>query len=256
MRNMAATAILRSIRRHLPASHRVLVALLFFVGLEVTFALQRWVVVSLLTLFALMTAGVVFIRREESDDFHFTQAFLPIFAALGLTAFALFLPASPLLHLYFLAASITFYFLLQFAARKAYPTWNWGISAVVLFVDLAAILGWHFHLAQSLLLALGLAWLTAFLLAWQALIRIPGARQESLLLALCLGFVVTEVVWVLQFTPLHFFIQAGVALSVYYLVFQALARSFEKSLTRREVLEYAILGGTALSILLFSVQWV
>ncbi|MEK7556574.1 MAG: hypothetical protein AAB538_01210, partial [Patescibacteria group bacterium] len=119
----------RTLRRRLPASHYVLVVMLFFAGLEATFALQRFVAISLLTLFGLVTAGVLVLRKEESEDFHFTQAFLPILAAIGLTAFALFLPASPLLHLYFLAASIIFYFLLQFAARLAYPTWNWGVSA-------------------------------------------------------------------------------------------------------------------------------
>lgn len=246
--------IFRGIRTHLPEWHWVLLSALFFAGLEVTFALQRAIFISLLTLFVLMTLGVFLLRREESEDFHFTQAILPILAALGLTAFALFLPASPLLHLYFLAASITLYFLLQFAARKAYPTWNWAVSAIVLFVDLATVLGWHFHLAQSLVLTLILSWLITFLLSWQALRRIPGGRTESFLLALCVGFAVAEIIWVIQFVPAHFFIQAGIALTVYYVLFTSLSRSFERTVARRDVIEYTLIGAGALSILLFSTQ--
>lgn len=253
---MQTREVWRFIRQHLPASHYVAVALFFFAGLEATFAIQRAVPISLLTLFGLMTVGVVVVRKEESEDFHFTQTFLPILAAVGLTAFALFLPAGPLLHLYFLVASIVFYFLLQFAARKAYPTWNWGISAVVLFVDLAAVLGWHFHMARSLILTLFLTWLITLVLAWQALHRVPRARGEAFLLALCIGFVVTEVVWVLQFTPLHFFIQTGVGLTMYYVLFQGLTRSFERPLAARDMVEYTLIAAVAFIILLLDAQWI
>ncbi len=241
--------------RRLPASHHVLVALLFFFGLELIFAFQRGVILSLAALLGLMTIGVVFTALEESADFHFTQAILPILAAVGLTAFALFLPSSALLHLYFLAAALTFYFLLQFGARLAYPTWNWGLSAVVLYVDMAAILGWHFHLAESLFAMLCLAWLTVFLLAWQALRRIPHGEGEALLLALAVSFAAAEFIWALQFTPLHFLIQAGVVLVFYYILFQVLTTSFERALKRRDVLEYAIVGTVALLVLLTTAQW-
>lgn len=242
--------------QRLPASHYVLVAFLFFFGLELTFALQRWVLLSLLILFGLLTVGVLFIRFEESDDFHFTQVILPILAALGLTAFALFLPSSELLHLYFLAASLTFYFLLRFAARRAYPTWNWGLSALVLYVDVAAILGWHFHLSKSLFVTLLLAWLTIFLLAWQALRRIPGGREESLLLSLSIGLAAVELLWALQFSPLHFLIQAGIILIFYYTTFQILTHNSNKSLSRRHVIEYMMVALAALLVLLLTAQWI
>lgn len=230
-------------------------ALLFFFGLELIFALQRGVVLSLAALLGLMTIGVVFTAIEESDDFHFTQAILPILAAVGLTAFALFLPSSALLHLYFLAASLTFYFLLQFGARLAYPTWNWGLSALVLYVDTAAILGWHFHLAKSLFVMLLLAWLTIFLLAWQALRRIPNGEGEALLLSLAVSLAIAELIWTLQFTPLHFLIQAGVVLVFYYILFHILTTSFARALRRRDVLEYTTVGVAALIILLTSARW-
>lgn len=242
--------------QHLPDSHYVLVAALFFFGLELIFAVQRGVLVSSGVLLALMTIGVIFIRREESVDFHFTQAILPILAAVGLTAFALFLPSSPLLHLYFLAASLTFYFLLRFGARLAYPTWNWGFSALVLYVDVAAVLGWHFHLAQSLVLTLLLAWVIVFLLAWQALRRIPEGRSEALLLAAAVSFVIAELIWALQFTPLHFLIQAGLVLTFYYIVFQVLTASFAGTLKQRDVVEYILVSGSALLILLATAQWI
>lgn len=246
----------QGLRRHLPASHYVLLALLFFAGLEITFALQQFILPALTIMFGLMTVGVVLIRQEESADFHFTQAILPILAAVGLTTFALFLPASPLLHLYFAMAGLMLYFLLRFAARQAYPTWNWGLSAGTLFVDVAAVLGWHFHVALSLVAALFLVWLIIFLLAWQAMRRIPGGEGQALLLALATSFSLTELTWVLQFTPLHFFVQAGVVLIAYYMVFQVMSQSFTRALTRRDVLEYTVVAGVALTILLASAQWI
>lgn len=234
---------------------KVLLSLLFFAGLEVAFAFQRYVIVFLVILFGLITIGVLMVRREESEDFHPTQAILPVLAAVGLTALALFLPVTPLLHLYFAIASLLLYCLLMFGARQAYPTWNWGLSALTLFVDVAAILGWHFHLARSLLATLILVWLTSWLLSWQAVRRIPGAAAEALLLALSMSFVLTELAWVLQFTPLHFLVQAGVVLVAYYLLFQVLSRSFERRLTRGDVIEYTVVGVLAFVILLVTAQW-
>lgn len=242
--------------RYFPSSHYVLIALLFFAGLELIFAFQRGVLVSLLILFGLMAAGAAFIRREESEDFHFTQTILPVLAAVGLTAFALFLPSSSLLHLYFLAASLTFYFLLQFGARLAYPTWNWGLSAIVLYVDVAAILGWHFHLGRSIFVTLLLTWLTIFLLAWQALRRIPGGESEALLTALSISFAAGELTWVLQFMPLHFLVQAGIVLVFYYICFHILTKSFAASLTRRDMVESSLVAGAAVGILLLFTRWV
>lgn len=225
-------------------------------GLEVAFAFQRWVIIFLLVLFGLITLGVWLLRREESEDFHPTQAILPVLAAVGLTTFALFLPVSPLLHLYFLVASLLLYFLLMFGAKQAYPTWNWGLSALVLFVDVAAVLGWHFHLARSLLLTLALTWAISWLISWQAVRRIPEGKREGLLLALAIAFGLAEVAWVLQFTPLHFLVQAGVVLVAYYILFHVLSRSFERRLTRADVIEYTLVGFTACMILLVTARWI
>lgn len=234
----------------------LLLALILFAGLEVTFIFPSAVVLSLIVVFSLMTTGILFLRREESQDFHFTQGILPVLAAAGLTTFALFLPGSSLLHLYFLGASLLFYFLLEFGGKWAYPTWNWGITAAVLFVDVATVLGWHFHVAQSLIITLFLVWLITFLLAWQALHRVPGARREALLIACALAFALAQIAWALQYTPLHFFIQTGIIMTAYYVMFQMLSRSFENALTRRDVIEYAVVVSIALTLLLTYAQWI
>lgn len=249
-------AILAGLRERLPSSHQVLLSLLFFAGLEVAFAFQQYVVIFLVVLFGLITVGVLFVRRDESEDFHPTQVILPVLAACGVAAFALFLPVSPVLHLYFAGAGLLLYLLLKFGAKQAYPNWNWGLSLLTLFVDVAAVLGWHFHLARSLLVTLLLTWLITWLLAWQAVRRIPGGKTEALVLALAVAFGLTEIAWVLQFTPLHFLVQAGVVLIAYYLMFQALARSFERRLTRADVIEYTLVGTLACAILLTTARWV
>ena len=240
----------------LPSSHYVLLATLFFIGLELMFALQRWVWPVLAILFVVIASGVVLIKIEEHTRFHPTQAILPLLAAAGMTAFALFLPGTALIHLYLAVASVVFYILLKFAARTAYPTWNWVVSLLVLFLNLSVVLGWHFHLFITLVFSLALAWAATFLISWQALRRVRSGRGVVALMALVLSFVLTQILWVLQFTPLHFLIQASFTAVLYYVSFHLLSISFERSLTRRDVWEFLGVGAAALVVLLGTAQWV
>lgn len=220
------------------------------------FAMQRWIWSVLAVLFILIAAGVVLIRIEEDTRFHPAQAILPLLAAVGMTAFALFLPGTALIHLYIAIASIVFYILLRFAARTAYPTWNWVVSLLVLFLNLSVVLGWYFHLFIPLVLTLVVAWAVMFLISWQALRRVKAGRGVAGLLALVLSFVLTQIVWVLQFTPLHFLIQASFTSVLYYVSFHLLSTSFERSLTKKDVWEFLGVGATALVVLLGTAQWV
>ncbi|MEX1112484.1 MAG: hypothetical protein WEC84_03405 [Candidatus Andersenbacteria bacterium] len=240
----------------IPSSHYALLALFFFAGLEVVLALHRWIFVVITVVLAITVLGVILIRTEEEGEFHPSQAILPTFAALGLTSFSLFVPATLWIHFYFIGSAIVFFFLLKHGAKQAYPTWNWMISLIILYVLLASILGWRFNLYVPVIFILILSSFSILLLSFQSLLRYTRRQSEAWLIALSIAFVLTEVIWVLQFLPFHFFIQTGVVTALYYVIFQLAAMSYEKKLERKDILEYIAVGTVALLMLLFTARWV
>jgi hypothetical protein len=60
----------------------------------------------------------------------------------------------------------------------------------------------------------------------------------------------------MQFLPVHYLIQAGLITSGYYIMFNLLALSIDRKVTRRDLLEYGIVGIVAIVIILASAKWV
>lgn len=239
----------------LSLSHYVLLAVLFFVGLELIEAFHRWIIIMAIGLLILLMYGIALLRIEEREHFKLVQAVLPVMAATGLTGFAFFLPKVPLIHAYFALAALLFYFLLRQGARMAYPTWNWMISTIVLFVNLAIVLGLRFHLYWPVIYTLGLVCLASLIISWQAFYRVIPSGRHTLLLSVSLALVLTEVSWILLFLPLHYFVQAGILVTFYYVSFHLLTLGIENKLARRQILEYIGLGLAAFVTLLLTARW-
>lgn len=238
-----------------PSSHYVLLSLLFFAGLEAIIILQQWVILSLLIFVVLIAVGIVLIRLEEGPEFHLSQAILPMMAATGMAGFALFIAVGPLLHLYFVVASLTFFFLLKHGVRRAYPTWNQAITIVLYFLNVAVILGMRWHLQGSILLTLVLIWTISFAVGWQFLRRVSIALGESLLVATAMALALGQIGWALLFLPTHYVIQAGVLVTIYYFLFHVVSIAFERKLTRRDMLEYGSIGIVGLIIIFSVARW-
>lgn len=239
-----------------PSSHYMLLALLFFVGQELVFALHRWIIPLVSGLFILLAAGIVLVRIEEKGRFKTTQAILPVLAVAGLTGFGFFLPNKPLLHLYFVASSFLLFWLLKHGAKLAYPTWNWTLSTIVFFLDAATILGLRFHLYVPIIIVLALLLLVSFLISVQAIRRVAPLISDAILIALSIGVSLTELAWTLQFLPLHYVVQAGVLVAFYYVFFHCISVSFERRLQVKDVAEYAIVGSLALFVILLNARWI
>lgn len=239
-----------------PSSHYALLSLFFFTGLEIIFALHRWIPVLLGALLLLLLIGIFLVRAEEKGRFHPTQTILPALAALGLTGFALFLPTVAFLHLYFIASAVMFFYVLRFGAKQAYPTWNWAISLIILFLNLAIILGWRFHLYIPIIFVIVLVFLIFFLISLQSLQRLTPSTSEAFLLSLSTALALTEVTWVLQFLPLYYLIQTAVLVAIYYVLFHLITVSYERRISRQDVVEYMVIGGAALLLVLASAQWI
>ena len=217
---------MQALRQVFPSSHYAILSLFFFAGLELSFALRRWIFLIISILLAIIIIGVILIRAEEKGRFHPSQTILPALAALGITAFSLFLPTTFWIHIYFAVAAILFFFLLKHGAKQAYPTWNWIITLVILFVSMASLLGWRFHLYTPPVIILGITFVMISLLNVQSLLRYTNSIAESWLVSLAIAFALSEVVWVLQFLSLHFTAQAGIITALYYSMFQLASRSY------------------------------
>ena len=241
--------------RVLPFSHYVLLALLFFTGLEVISVWRSLIIPLSIVLIILLLIGIILIRVEERGTFKFVQTILPTLTVVGLLGFTLFLPLTPVLHLYFALASIIFFLLLKHGARQAYPTWNWTLSVLILFLNMAVILGMRFHLYAPIFLILIAVFAVTLLVAYQALHRLTQGSQKTILLASASGLVLSQLAWVLLFLPLHYSIQAGILAIVYYVLFHMLSISFSRRVQRQDIIEYVGIGGVALLLLLITARW-
>lgn len=236
-------------------SHYGLLSVFFFAGLEVAFAVQQLVYISLLVLMVIVIGGIFVIRYEELGRFSLYQAILPSLAVLGLAAFALFLPASWWLHAYMVGAAACTYFVLKHGAKQAYPTWNTIASLITLFVVLATVLGARFHFYIPVWTLLVIVLLATCLTAVQFFLRYTNSAAESWLLAASLGVSITQITWAFQFLPLHFLVQAGVLISIYYIAVHLAAITLERVLARRDIIEYFVFGSIAIIALVLTARW-
>src|SRR5690349_24376956 len=122
---------------------------------------------------------------------------------------------------------------MKFGAKQAYPTWNWVISHIVLFVSVATVLGWRFNLYSSITVTVAIVFAIFCLISLQSLQRLTTSIWEATLLALAVAFVLTEATWTLQFLPLHFLVQAGFLVIIYYVLFHLATVSYERPLRRQ-----------------------
>lgn len=249
MRTLQLLSILRS------PSPSLLLAGFFFAGLETAIALQQWIWFLIAFFLGITTIGIFFIRATEQNEFHASQTILPLLAAAGSTGFSLFLPVSGSIHIFFTLSAILFYSILRLAALQAYPTWNMLASIAVLYLCLAATLGWRYVLYPPVVLVLAISAVMIFLISYQFLLRYEVRRFQSALQALSLAFILSETLWTLQFTSFHFMVQAGIIVTLYYGATQLLAHDTEHILDKRKLREYMMIVCIAIMLLLISAKW-
>lgn len=247
--------MINSIVYRFPSSHYVLLSLFLFVGLELLFVIHRWLFLLLFIFLAILVTGIILIRSEEGKQFHPTQTILPILAALGFAAFAIYLPLTLSLHAYFVLCVILFFYILKHGAKQAFPTWNMVISIAVLFTVIAPAIGWRFTLYTPVWITIALVFPLISLVAFQSLLRYTKTPGGASIIALSIGFVLAQVVWILQFLPLHFIVQAGFIVTLYYVATQLAILAIERNISRRSIIEYSLVGIGATLLLATTAYW-
>ncbi len=250
-----AVSLLRSAATLFPSSHYALLSLFLFIGLELLFVIHHWLFILLFILLAILGIGIVLIRSEEGDQFHPTQTILPSLAAFGFAAFAVYLPLTAFIHVYFLLCAAAFFFILKYGAKQAWPTWNAIISVAVLCTVIAPIIGWRFTLYTPVWIILLLIFPAIALMSFQSLLRFTNNTAEAGLISLIVAFVLSEFAWLLQFLPLHFVVQSGCIVAAYYGIMQIITAAYEGILDRRLAIEYGIVGSIATILLLLTARW-
>ncbi len=238
-----------------PSSHYALLSLFLFIGLELLFIVHRWLFLLLLILLAILIIGIFLIRSEEGEQFHITQTILPTLAAFGFVAFAVYLPLTAFIHVYFFLCAVAFFFIIKYGAKQAWPTWNAIISVAVLTTVIAPIIGWRFIFYTPVWAIILILFPAIALMAFQSLLRYIPTTAEAGLVSLIIAFVLSELTWILQFLPLHFVVQSGCIVTAYYGILQIITASYEGTLTRRFALEYGFVGTLAMLLLLLTAKW-
>jgi len=238
-----------------PSSHYMLLSLFLFVGLELLFIIHRWLFLLFFIFLAILIIGIFLIRSEEGEHFHPTQTILPALAALGFGALAIYLPLTMFLHVYFFICALLFFYILKHGAKQAFPTWNMVISLAVLFTVIAPAIGWRFTLYTPVWITLALVFPLISLVAFQSLLRYTKTLGEAGIISLSIGFVLSQVIWILQFLPLHFIVQAGFIVTLYYVTIQLVILAIEQKLNRRSIIEYCLVGSGATLLLATTAYW-
>lgn len=247
--------ILKSIANVFPSSHYALLSLFLFIGLELMFVIHNWLFILFAIFIGILFIGILLIRSEEGRGFHPTQMILPTLAAVGFVGLAVYLPITFFLHVYFAACAMLFFFILKYGARQAWPTWNIVISLAVTFAIIAPTIGWRFTFYTPVWVMLAVLFPTIVLLAFQSLLRYTDTMDDAIMVSLCIGFTLTEVAWILQFLPLHFIVQAGILLALYYIAIQMTISTVERSLSRKTIIEYTVIGTIAVLLLALTANW-
>lgn len=250
-----ALHILRSAATLFPSSHYVLLSLFLFIGLELLFVVHQWLFILLFILLTVLIVGIFLIRHEEGEQFHPTQTILPTLAAFGFAAFAVYLPLTAFIHMYFLLCAVAFFFILKYGAKQAWPTWNAIISVAVLTTVIAPIIGWRFTLYTPVWIILLLVFPAIACMAFQSLLRYTNNAAEAGLISLIIAFVLSELTWLLQFLPLHFVVQSGCIVAAYYGIMQTITAAYDGILNRKLAIEYGVVGTIATALLLLTARW-
>lgn len=241
--------------RKLPHSHYVLLAALFVVGLELLFLIHHWLYTLVTVFLVIIAAGIALLRWEEKHRFAFSQTILPVITAASLGGFALFIPLTVLIHLYFVLAGLIFFLVLRYGARVPYPTWNWALTTLVFFLATASLVGWRFYAYAPLLVILILLFVVYGLLSWQAFLYNMTSVGSAWLLATAHSLALVQLAWVVQFLPLSPLALSGLITTFYYASFHLLSTSIDRRLRTQDVLEYGTVSAIACVIISLTSKW-
>ncbi len=231
------------------------VALVLFAGLEL---LTRsydyfWWFFSGLALFVIITSA--YILRHDFKERGWSITILPFIYFLSLLFFHLFIPKGIWQHLFAVAFSLSYFFLIARAIHFAFPTWNWFFTYFTIFFLAASSFGLFFHLYFPVWAVCLIVLTGSFFLSYQLFRRAKVAHFRQILFALIISFILSQIMWTLSFLPVNYVTTGGVIFISFYVLGELVNHYFHYTLKRKIILEYIFLSVLTIFLIFLSTRW-
>lgn len=184
-------------------------------------------------------------------NFTWPHLLLPEIYLIGVTGLFSLIPGSTLRIIFLICAAAVFYLLEIKLGRESHFLQNiYLLSVIAWYVSLFGF-QFYFHLPAVVIVAA--VFISTYLFGLQGFagFSLPAKKYFYLILAL----ICAEVAWGLSFWPTHFFINAVVSFSVYYLLWLFAFSAFFGKLSRQKIYWQIILIVILLILSLTTTAW-
>jgi hypothetical protein len=148
---------------------------------------------------------------------------------------------------------VVFYLALHYRRSIFEQPWNHLVTMSLIFL--------HLHLALVCLLFFQVPLVAVIIWSYASITGISWRALKNYsphsvtMISLSLGFALAQLVWVLNFLPIHYMAQAALVAALAYVALSLVALARREVLTGRTWLEYIGVGGVATVIILGITPW-
>lgn len=247
-----------------------LYSLFFFFALEtVTSELisDAWVSVStikgvffVIAIFLLLVVYFYQIARGVSK--RMSMAFMPALFVISTFGLLYFVQSRQQQHVLIALSAIAYYFIhLALYRLRAYSKdkTSRGIvaagSVATIFLFYATSYGIYLNFAISLWVLMLVLMIVTMMLSFQYFWLINDDKKNVLNYSLILGFVMAEIVWILNFWPFGYLTTGVITLIFYYVFWDLTQCHFQGDLSKKRVVSNMVFFGLLVALVLSSTRW-
>ncbi|EKE19768.1 MAG: hypothetical protein ACD_8C00110G0001 [uncultured bacterium] len=187
---------------------------------------------------------------------------IPVLLTISTTGLLYFVQSIKQQQLLILLAGIAYYFLhialYRLRTCETDKTARGIISAgsvSTIFLFYAMSYGIYLNFAIPLWILMGMLMIVTVLVSLQYLWLINNDSKIVLNYSLVLGFVMAEIIWILNFWPFGYLTTGVISLIFYYVFWDLVQRHFLSELSKRRVVANVIIFGLLTALVLSSTRW-
>lgn len=242
-----------------------LLSFAYFLGLEFIFSDQvslfskEWIFVTFV-FFCLLLVYFYQVAKRISRKTIMTP--IPVLLAISVPGLLCFVQSVKQQHLLILLGAIAYYFvhiaLYRLRTCETDKTARGIIAAgnvSTIFLFYATSYGIYLNFAISLWVLMVATIVSTVLVSLQYLVLISNDRKKVLNYSIVLGFVMTEIVWILNFWPFGYLTTGVISLIFYYVFWDLAARHFLDELSKRRVVVNMVVFLSLGALVLSSTRW-
>lgn len=128
-------------------------------------------------------------------------------------------------------------------------------SVSTIFLFYAVAYGVYLNFAISLWILMMSLMAVTFFVTYQYLLLINENKKIVLNYSMVLGFVMAEIVWILNFWPFGYLTTGVISLIFYYVFWDIIQRHFLDELSKRRVIANMLIFGLLITLVLTSTRW-